>query len=712
MKLQWRLVLLTVLSFAVCLVLVGYRTQSVLTKDKETSASEYLTRQTATLSFSAGQLLRESVETLIQFARVPNKSSSAHWGEFQMITMISMSSHGQWEPTWIEKRDSTLSKSWNAAFDRELIRSAPFAKVKKGRPHWVRGTDPNGEPVFLLATMVAASRTSARFGENQSDVILVGVYRDNPLVRLLNEFKGSKNRFFFVDDRGFIASDTRARQTGQAMSDDDIKKELIRGTTLQGGGVFEDAEEIEHFTNYRRIPESNLTVAATIPVQEMYGVTQTFRATLSAVGAGAIILLMTLVFIWGKDYSDRILKLRGFVQDLTNRNYEKRLVSKSKDEVGLLANDLAHLQAQLVGEPEEEPRVTKDIPAAAGESREWHLGVHSLLKEPLLSLIGHIQLLRPLVRGEEGRDHILAMERDTRAVKGLVDRLVPRTSMDPSSEVAFTPLVENALGSFKPVIQKRSLQIHLDLNDQVKVKGHAEVLERGLQLMIGWILGDHHATAATQLALSLRENAGRPELEIAVTGLELPFHSAREFQLWALNEAHGQSDLLELAAARHLFEMEGGYFQIESAGEGPLRVKVTWSDAVASASPEADLEQVAWASPETTQTTTQSKTQTKTLELETNPVAPEIAVQLPALPQEEELEPDEGLEIVAVDSDDEDSDDSKGTSWVAAGLGTDFGVQDPAHSVGSIEAMVEPGYALKKKDTPTSGALRRPKLKV
>ena len=535
------------------------------------------------------------------------KLKASAFGDFDVVSLVQSNESQSWAPTWIEHNpsamptesndpasaagDTTLAANlganvskkesppvsavaegrWPQGYDLTLLKSLNYSRVKNGEVVWTRLSDHQGLPIYAMMMAVevqdaaikpGAAPASRGKGESQlpettdyssgnlaptgsgTKAVVVGFASGNPLATVTEEFIGSMNSVYLVDDRGYVASHNNRGYLGALFSEDPVAKEIIKTQKNEGTGRFEDLESQRVLSHYERVDGTNLYAVISTP---MSAATSFVEALVRmALTTAALVGLVGLLLAWfvGQSFSESIERLSIAVQNVIRGGAPSSFqVIYSKDEFGKLSAQLAdafrsveqHTSGQVSADgavaatpPPVIARGHDQKPAPATVDRRaayeaFSEGLNEVIKQPLMSILGHVQLSRAKTDSPEVRAHIESIEREARRVKDTMDRLrdfeAAPAAIEDSQVMHLDHVVASALESVAPKLEADDIELERHTEPVPEIRGDS----MQMQAALAHVLENAREAVKTQpvkkLVVSLFNRGDQIVIEVKDTGV-------------------------------------------------------------------------------------------------------------------------------------------------------------------------------------------------
>jgi signal transduction histidine kinase len=583
---------LTFIVFVVLVTALGgviWKTQTLLIEDKTDFITDSSMKQIAPLKRLIQQRLGDDKSRLVRFAGTRMKEGAGRargFGDFSVIAMVQPSGQAGekagWTPAWVEmnavsdsavRSNSATAATWPKNHEFTLLKSLPYNRLRDGELIWVRMSDPNGAPVYAMMMSIEIQQSgqareaadAAQALPDTSDesmsaggvrkAILVGLTSVDTLASVTEDFIGSTNTVFLVDDRGYVASHVNKAYLGALFTEDPLVQEIVRSRKSASSGRFEDLESRQILAHYERIDRTNLYAVITTPEKAVSAVLASYRNTALATGAGIGLLGLLLTFFAS----------RSLVSGSIAASNE---VVRDQDEV------------------ESEAPIAEAAPApaakeTAGESVEIEIfsdGFVEALSEPLHAVLGHAHLIKAKTSEEEIVSHAEGIERESRRVREVIERMREFQSEYLRGDTASEPsepgaAVQAALDKLESRLHDEDILVVKDLRPVPLIgipvgrlsKAIANVIENSIEAM--------QARPTKHLKIELRPDGDdHVTLTISDTGIGMPRAVAkRALEPFFKDFESPQRMGLGLSYVAAAMKMVGGSCSIDSQpGDGAI----------------------------------------------------------------------------------------------------------------------------------------------
>lgn len=482
-KIQWKVTLLVALAIVGTVSAVVWKTRTLLVRDRLNFMADASMKEVAPLKRLVQDRMEDHKAKLVKFAATRATQGAGrvkNFSDYDVVALVQPSQDAQWAPAWIEKSPSIKTDLWPAGYDLTLLKSLPYAKVRDGEVMWSRLSDRQGSPVYAVLISVEIQNNSAAQANVAADggalpdstdytaaqaglgrrAFVVGFATQDPVADLTEDYIGSINNVFLVDDKGYVAAHVNKAYLGALFTEDPIVKEIVSTKKTAASGNYEDLESRAVLGHFERIDRTNLYAVITTPLQGVKDLSSAYvNAAVTMAGAVGLLCLL-LAFLVGRSISSPIGSAIESLRAIRRGEARSWPEVSSGDEVaelmrmladggvgaggmaggaaGRIANDTWQIQKSVSGAeknsaapeptPAERAIIAAQTEARLAEERRaayeaFNEGFTKTIKEPLLAILGHAQLAKAKAAEAEVRSHAESIEREARRASGVIDRL-------------------------------------------------------------------------------------------------------------------------------------------------------------------------------------------------------------------------------------------------------------------------------------------------
>ena len=609
MRIQMKLALLVFLVLTGAISAVVWKTRALLVQDKLGFIADSAMKQVAPLKRLTQERLDEQKGRLVKFAAGRASLGAGRMKapvDYDAIALVQLTSNqpNQWSPTWVEKQ-STPKADLPAGFETTLLKSLPYARVRDGEIFWARLSDRQGLPLYALMVSVeiqggAASGASSGVGALPDSVdyaaapagggkkaVVVGFTSAAPLADLTEDYIGSTNTVYVIDDKGYVASHVNKAYLGSLFTEDPIVAEIINTKKASASGNYQDIERRDVLGHFERIDRTNLYAVISTPLaptREL--ISLHMRTALTAAGAVGLLGLL-ITWLLGRNLVSQMEQTiatavaeKGLRQPPSMPNTKASVVSQPTSVPA--AVPVALTVAQPLAPPANAPTVP------ASKSPLLATGFVNVIKEPVLAILGHAQLVRSKAGDpQQVASHAESIEREARRAKEAIDRLTtwaePLSPLRKIEPLDLKAIVEAVLAEHEEDFKIDGVFVARELHDVPKVRGTVEDIKVALANLFANACEAMRARSKKHLRVTLELNSQGVRLAVTDTGVGM----TRDVKEQAFEpffksfETPGRIGL-GLAMVQRAVKSMGGTCEIESTpGEGAtfnLNLPVTAED--------------------------------------------------------------------------------------------------------------------------------------
>ncbi|RYZ66821.1 MAG: HAMP domain-containing histidine kinase, partial [Proteobacteria bacterium] len=328
--------------------------------------------------------------------------------------------------------------------------------------------------------------------------------------------------------------------------------------------------------HFERVENTNLTVVITTPIAAATGIVdQALRSTI-LVGGSVGFLGLILAWLVGSSLAGPVL-----IQPLRDRATDLGDVSIPTPETSAAASTLSEIPA-IPTLPEIQN--IKIASSEVGDERlkeerkyayqAFHSTLAARLREPLLAVLGHVQLVKTKTQDEAVLAHADSIEREARLAKDSIEHwqiLEEAPSLQESDEkVDLEKVALSALADKAIELEGSGVVVSKDTNAVPMIRGRAKELEQALGNMIENSIEAMRDRPSRRLALKLTMVGHSIRLSLEDTGIGMT-REVREkaFEPFFKGFAAPRHMGLGLAFVQNALKRVGATCEVESSpGEG------------------------------------------------------------------------------------------------------------------------------------------------
>lgn len=601
MQIQLKVVLLTGLSVLCAVGIITWRATSAVKAETAVFISEASEKQLAPVRRLVRSKLETSREQLIAFARGKERGlPQPSFGDFDVIGLAFEGENKTWTPKWIDKSVDAKAGRWEASKEWVLARSLPYANVKDGEMYWVWRLDSSEGALFAVMVSVQvespqpapvvgglpeATTTAPAAGSRRG--VVVGFFSENPLAAVSEDFIGSMNSVYILDDLGYVASHSTKSYNGSRFSEDEVYKEIRSSSRASGTGNFESLESQKIAARWERVERTNLHAVIATPNAAAGALAAGLTNQLVTAGILVFAFALAAALLLGGRWAGALRDMQRFALEWKAGNFQPGFLNVHRlDEIGDVNRALAILDGNLpapspvVSEPKRPsaPQVTPQATSGGAvdtESayRQMALGLTSAMREPVATILGNIQLLISKASNGEIGEHADAIEREARRLRGVLDSL---TRVAGDDELRLSPIApldtfELAIAAVDRELTQNGVKLELELEEAPQINGSPVHLQKAIEALLRQGIEAMRTRAKKQLAIKVNATPeGKVRLTIRDTGLGLDQDQvARYFEPFHQPYEGARETELSLAMARATLERHLAEVDVDSSpGEG------------------------------------------------------------------------------------------------------------------------------------------------
>jgi signal transduction histidine kinase len=464
---------------------------------------------------------------------------------FDVIGLVQPTAGGQWAPQWIERNPGTKAEQWPQGHETVLIKSLPYARVKDGEMIWVRVSDPQALPVYAMMISVEIQNAipqgapgapadptlpdgtdyAAAPSGTGKKAIVVGFATGNPLADVTEDYIGSVNTVYLVDERGYIASHVNKAYLGALFTEDPIVSEIVKAKKAAASGNYDDIERQPVMGHYEKVDRTNLYAVITSPLSTAQDLVNNHVSTALSTGAAVGLFGLILAFLLGRSIAQPIEDASAAIRAINRGEPHGFRPLDTKDEIGTLTRLLAESSPAALaskaswnlspgskgdssgsnkgGVREDTLTETSSTGTKTGTETGLHAklaserkavydlfkeGFTNAMKEPLLAILGHAQLTKTKAEEAEIRNHAESIEREARRAKEVLERLHAwagsAEEVGPTETMDLRTTVIQVFEKNASTLKTEQIDVVLDLHQVPLVHGSSGQIEKALTHVI------------------------------------------------------------------------------------------------------------------------------------------------------------------------------------------------------------------------------------
>lgn len=413
------------------------------------------------------ELAREAIES----GKVPLKVDSP----FAAVVTLSRDTNGQWMMSDLRKNVvNNEAQGWPTDFESQVFKTVQPGDLQAGLTHWQRGSDPAGHPLFVVGQIFQFPNESSTQDANTSqDKIVLGILKSSPLYRQFDELKTSKSSIFVLDKKGFVAASSLENEVGELLIEKPVAQNALKQTALVGH--FETQESGERYlVGFSKVAGSDLLLVSSTPHSVLASSLNPFKKVFIAVGVGGLLIWLALSFLITSSLTSRLKQLKAYVTHLLQGEYHLKPLEKSKDELGEVSQAITQLKDVLVSEKAQSQTAAQGEAQAQKVYQDMSSGVGITIRNPILSILGQIQIAKKKNRDDRIIEPLSAIEEESRKIKDVVDRLLKFSGSEKFSvsDMAIRDVVQKSVDMRKEKWTHLGINFEVDLQDVPKVRAN------------------------------------------------------------------------------------------------------------------------------------------------------------------------------------------------------------------------------------------------
>ena len=607
MRIQFKLLFLVAFVLVGVLSAVIWKTNDFIEADKLSSIYRSTSEQLnplrrlvqIKLDFERDQIASFAQHRLNGRASSRSQEKATLWNSYSVVGLLRLNETGSWSASWVDKSPELRDEHWPKHHEMKLFKEFPYGKIKDGEVVWTRMSDGKGEPIYVIAFSAeqldqlnqttgslpdsptdgaqalpeTAQYAPADTGEGRSSrVILVGFTYENPVASIADDYIGSTKNIYIVDHRGFVASHSIKSWIGANLTQDSVVREILSSQRANGYGRFEDMNSQPVVGQYEKIQQTNLYAIAETPDLVIASVKSTFLRLALLVGGAVGVLSFILTWVLGAGVQRQLDQVENSFSMEAGETRELEQISKDNEgevepqrfdarEPKSLANNMISLERLAA-----ERRAVFD---------SFNEGLAKELKEPLLAILGHAQLIKEKLDDGEAKSHADSITREARHAKSVLERLQGFGVLDEewieTDEFNLKRAVESVLWRKREHLADHQIALESRIEEVPDLPGDGDHIMTAIENIVDNAVQAMLRRPQKTLKVDLRYFDGQVELSVSDTGIGMNRDvKAKAFEPFFKAFDSAQDHMgLGLTYVQMTLKRVGGRCEIESSpGEG------------------------------------------------------------------------------------------------------------------------------------------------
>jgi signal transduction histidine kinase len=395
-------------------------------------------------------------------------SSSEPYSVFQAMMTASptQSSEGaDWRFSGVTYQAKSPVRAWATSYIGLTLKSVKPADVKPGSVNLYSLLDPERKP-YLLMLIHSGDAAGAGAGASSQASWMVGLLGPEVFQKLMDRQKGQLSQVYLVNLQAQALGHTVPEYVGSLLSEDPLVANLIKAGSSSGSGFFKNLKGQEIQGMYEQVGATNVFAVISTPMQELLKNRDGIRWQLILLGFG-VALVGAALFAF-MDPSDSA-KGNKAIQAAANAGAPKgpQSVSTVKIPTPRLADGMADRSA-----------VSASARIAASISHE--------LRNPLTSILGHVQLAKAHTSDSKALEHLVRLENEARQAREIVQKLLIFSGEDKykTEKASLGVSVQKALKAVEGRALSKGVKISKDLQTVPDFTFSPELISRGVESVL------------------------------------------------------------------------------------------------------------------------------------------------------------------------------------------------------------------------------------
>jgi signal transduction histidine kinase len=479
MRMQWKIALFGVAIIILMTSVVVWRGRAFLREDKLAFVADSSMKQMSTFKRFTRERLETEKAGLVGFVSRRTTAGAGRERGFGNFDVIALARPGEgnsaWNPTWIEKGPLATTDKWPSEYEMTLLKSLPFVKVKDGEAYWVRLSDAQGNPIFAVIVSIEIQAPNAAPSTNSAlpdtvdsglvpvgtgqRAMAIGFASNDPLASITDDFIGSTSEVYVIDDKGYVAAHVEKSNLGTLFTSDPVVADILKSKSPIATGSFVDSENRPVIAHYERIDKTNLVAVETTPQSLITTSLSAFTKSTLLLGGLLSLLAFGASFLVSRNAESE-------PAGITNKPVESGAVETRRMDKDLSDIDSVVRRIRL----ERESTVDTTVLDA--------------IREPLLAILGHAQLVKSKSEGE-AQGHAESIEREARKVRDLMDKLnslqnVQQAQENSTDNVEARGAIDQVMARYRDRFAQEHIKVNILADDVPRIAISQDILEQVL----------------------------------------------------------------------------------------------------------------------------------------------------------------------------------------------------------------------------------------
>ncbi len=492
------------------------------------------------------------------------------YSRFQMMGSLTPPAEGggDWQVSNAHYLEKSETKSWATSYIALVLKAVKPADFKMGSVQVVAVNDPKRNPYLLFVT-----RSIRQWH--------VGLMGTDVFQKLMDRQKGELQSVFLVNTQGQALGHTTSEYVGKLLTEDPIVSQIMKSAASSGGGSFKNLKQEEVKGYFEKIPMSNLYVVLTIPMAPMMAQQNEMRMQFGFMALGLCLVGLAIFLVLFKKEEEApqamlppAMPMRPVVGSVINGTVGGNSGGKKS-------------------ESEKSGAYTKMASTLSNE-----------LKQPLTSILGHVQLALKTVSDQKTIEHLNRAEREARAAREVIQKLVIFAGED---KVTFSPvsldtILQKALKNLEGRFSIKGIKVQKQIESIPPFSMPAELVTRAIESVLTNAMEAMERAPQKNLSVNLSALGSEVILSIADTGQGMTADEIdRAFDPFYTTRAGSQHVGLGLSTAKSIVRQTAGDIEIQSEkGKGtkvimtfkPQEVSLSQAETIPTAVPPAPEKEI------------------------------------------------------------------------------------------------------------------------
>lgn len=531
-----------------------------------------------------------------------NPNFQSYMQDFNMIAFV-QNNNGVYTKKWHEENKLNDSLNWPHDYENTALQAIAYSKIGDGENAWFRLVDSSNKAYFALVLSV-----EVKTADITKKAFLVGVSRQNLLSGLVDDYLGSSNSVYIMNEKSYVASHTDKNLVGSLFNEQPVYKEMQKTQRTTDSGYFKDLRGRNIYAYYEKIENTNLyAVVSSSPAYLAPLLEQHWNSGFMALVALAF-LVSAFSYFAGTTFWNTLVQVNSRTAENTisalstkPENLKEPVATNNTDPIFALSdmdfnsaqfdvssthslNKASEMRSLVEAEFLSQPKRSAEFEKQKFELlKQMGRGMTAILSERISGILANTQLmLNKLVPAsdisKDLQEHIQYIDHEARKTRDFIKQLDHFSSDDvlDMSSVYFKDLMEIVLERVDDEIEGESIHLDLQIDSRVRVAAHVEKMQIALEHILKNAIESLRGRENKRIKVSAFIEKSKLQIQIFDNGIGMPKHVLDQiFIPFNRNFEHSDGNGLGLCVALGILQAHHGNIEIQSSPGAGTEVIVT-----------------------------------------------------------------------------------------------------------------------------------------